>query len=254
MRNLTPQIDLAASSSELVVDTSSGPDRPDPPGRTEVDCYQLPATGIRLQRGSYRVELFHDITDIDLIDALYLMMHEAFEPIDELTAMRHCYDRDEWEGYMRDPRIGKLVLFCEDEPIGILTAVYRLELATWLSPQFLRRCFPGRRIFYQNDTIISPAAQRSGHAGLLLEVAMTIAREDDAIATFSVSDYNISWGFLDFVQAEATKWCDGVVGEIDAHRYFAFDAAAADRAEQAWYPEHAPYLPGVSTTNEQGST
>jgi hypothetical protein len=168
--------------------------------------------------------------------------------------MRHCYDRDEWEGYMRDPRIGKLVLFCEDEPIGILTAVYRLELATWLSPQFLRQCFPGRRIFYQNDTIISPAAQRSGHAGLLLEVAMTIAREDDAIATFSVSDYNISWGFLDFVQAEATKWCDGVVGEIDAHRYFAFDAAAADRAEQAWYPEHAPYLPQASTATDPRST
>lgn len=205
----------------------------------DVESHSMPAEGVKLVRGSYRVEAFHAIADSDLIGALYRMMHEAFAPLDELTAMRHCYDEDEWDGYMRDSRIGKLVLFDRSEPIGVLTAIYQLELAPWLSPKFLRGMFPGRRIFYQSDTIISPEAQRSGHAGLLLEVAMRLAREDGAIATFSVSDYNISWGFLDFIQAEAAKWCDGVVGEIDAHRYYAFDATAADRPVDAWYPQHA---------------
>lgn len=208
-----------------------------------VDVHTMPPPGLKLERDSYRVVAYHDIDDEALIESLHRMMHDAFEPLDELSAMRYLYDRDEWFGYMRDARIGKLVLFEGDQAVGILTAIYDLEAAPWLSPRFLRGRFPGRRIFYQWDVIISPAAQRSGHAGLLLEAAMGIARDDGAIAAFSVCDYNRSWGYLDFVQAEATKWTGGVIGELDAHRYYAFDATAADRPEQAWFPDEAPFLP-----------
>lgn len=205
-----------------------------------------------------RIGIERIITGTDA-DALYATHQEVFAPIDPLAVEQQSLPADLFYELLGHPEVLEFVARDDTgRAPALMIVTTRLDLVPWVRPGFLEARYPEHAargaLYYVPCIQLSPDAQDGGLIEAMIESFSLYMGARKGVLVFDCCQWDIdNLAVPQFVERYARRTVEAEFLEIDAQRYFGYEAFGLKELDLRDAPGHGVTIdltePAPSTTD-----
>jgi len=193
------------------------------PEHESTDVRTAPDSGLLV------VRLLHHVTP-ELAEAVWQVHEEAFAEFADKSAFLTPADKAEWDGYMVDESVLKVIAWVDGEVAGFMLIATDLGTVHWVDERFYARKYPGRKVIYVTYTAVSEAYRHPRVLKGLFETGLDWATERNAVVGFDSCSHNVERRFVDLIARITRRYVGDEPEEVSSLHFFTFDSAGRHSA------------------------